>query len=106
MEAIIKTGGHQYRVKEGDVIKVQKLPGEVGTKVKFETVLFLKDGEKITFGAPTVEDAFVEGTVKEQGRDKKITVFFYRHKTRNKKKSGHKQPFTKVQIEKIVAGGE
>lgn len=102
MEAIIKTGGHQYRVKEGDLIKVQKLSGEKGDKVKFDTVLMVKDGEKISFGSPTVKDAYVEGSVKEQGKDKKIIVFFYRHKTRNKKKTGHRQPYTIVQIDRIV----
>jgi large subunit ribosomal protein L21 len=102
MEAIIKTGGHQYRVKEGDTIKVQKIEGEKGTKVKFEEVLLLKDGEKVVVGSPKVENAYVEGTIKEQGREKKIIVFFYRHKTRNKKKQGHRQPYTLVTIEKIV----
>lgn len=102
MEAIIKTGGHQYRVKEGDLIKVQKLPNEKGGKVKFDTVLMLKDGEKLLIGSPTVQNAYVEGIVKEQGKDKKIIVFFYRHKTRNRKKTGHRQPYTMVQIERIV----
>jgi large subunit ribosomal protein L21 len=102
MEAIIKTGGHQYRVKEGDLIKVQKLPNEKGEKVKFETVLMLKEGEKIVLGNPNVKDAYVEGSIKEQGKERKIIVFFYRHKTRNKKKAGHRQPYTMVQIEHIV----
>ena len=102
MEAIIKTGGHQYRVKEGDTIKVQKIDGEKGTKVKFDEVLLLKDGEKVVVGNPQVQNAYVEGTIKEQGREKKIIVFFYRHKTRNKKKQGHRQPYTLVTIDKIV----
>lgn len=102
MEAIIKTGGHQYRVKEGDTIKVQKIDGEKGTKVKFDEVLLLKDGEKVVVGNPKVQNAYVEGTIKEQGREKKIIVFFYRHKTRNKKKQGHRQPYTLVTIDKIV----
>lgn len=104
MEAIIKTGGHQYKVKEGDTIKVQKIEGEVGSKIKFDDVLLLKDGDKVIVGAPKVENAFVEGTIKEQGREKKIIVFFYRHKTRNKKKQGHRQPYTLVTIDKIVGG--
>ncbi|HEM55360.1 MULTISPECIES: 50S ribosomal protein L21 [Caldisericum] len=102
MEAIIKTGGHQYRVKEGDTIKVQKIEGEIGTKVKFDEVLLLKDGEKVVVGNPKVQNAYVEGTIKEQGREKKIIVFFYRHKTRNKKKQGHRQPYTLITIDKIV----
>jgi len=61
-----------------------------------------KDGEKLLVGNPTVQNAYVEGVVKEQGKDKKITVFFYRHKTRNRKKTGHRQPYTMIQIERIV----
>jgi large subunit ribosomal protein L21 len=102
MEAIIKTGGHQFKVKEGDVIKVQKVEGEIGQSVKFEDVLLLKSDEKIIVGSPAVKGAFVEGTIKEQGRDKKIIIFFYRHKTRNRKKTGHRQPYTLIKIEKIV----
>lgn len=102
MEAIIKTGGHQYKIKEGDVIKVQKIEGEVGQSVKFEEVLLLKNEERVTVGSPLVKGAYVEGTIKEQGRDKKIVVFFYRHKTRNRKKNGHRQPYTLVKVERIV----
>ncbi len=103
MEAIIKTGGHQYRIKDGDVIKVQKLEGSVGDTVKFEQVLLIKDGESVKVGTPTVDGAVVEGKIVEQGREKKIIVFFYRNKTRNRKKNGHRQPFTKVKIERIVS---
>ena len=103
MEAIIKTGGHQYRIKDGDVIKVQKLEGSVGDTVKFEQVLLIKDGESVKVGTPTVDRAVVEGKIVEQGREKKIIVFFYRNKTRNRKKNGHRQPFTKVKIERIVS---
>ncbi len=103
MEAIIKTGGHQYRIKDGDVIKVQKLEGSVGDTVKFDQVLLIKDGESVKVGTPTVDGAVVEGKIVEQGREKKIIVFFYRNKTRNRKKNGHRQPFTKVKIERIVS---
>lgn len=103
MEAIIKTGGHQYRIKDGDVIKVQKIEGNVGDTVTFDQVLLIKDGESIKVGTPTVGGAFVEGKIVEQGREKKIVVFFYRNKTRNRKKNGHRQPFTKVKIERIAS---
>ncbi len=103
MEAIIKTGGHQYRIKDGDVIKVQKLEGNVGDTVKFDQVLLIKDGESVKVGTPTLDGAVVEGKILEQGREKKIIVFFYRNKTRNRKKNGHRQPFTKVKIERIVS---
>ncbi len=102
-EAIIKTGGHQYRTKAGDVIKVQKLDGKVGDKVKFDTVLMIRNDDGITIGTPNVENVFVEGSIVEQGREKKITVFYYRNKTRNRKKNGHKQPFTKVKIDRIAS---
>ena len=102
-EAIIKTGGHQYRTKAGDVIKVQKVEGKVGDKVKFDTVLMLKDDGGVAIGTPALENAFVEGSIVEQGREKKIVVFFYRNKTRNRKKNGHRQPFTKVKIERIAS---
>ncbi len=103
MEGIIKTGGHQYRVKSGDVIKVQKLEGEVGDKVKFDDVLLVKNNGDIKIGNPTVKGMSVEGSILEQGREKKIIVFFYRNKTRNRTKNGHRQPFTKVKIERIVS---
>ncbi len=103
MEAIIKTGGHQYRVKDGDVIKVQKLEGSVGDTVKFDQVLLIKDGESVKVGTPTLDGAVVEGKIVEQSREKKVIVFFYRNKTRNRKKNGHRQPFTKVKIERIVS---
>ena len=104
MEAIIKTGGHQYRVKEGDTIKIQKIEGDAGTSVKFDDVLLLKDENQVVVGNPKVENAYVEGTIREQGKDKKIIVFFYRHKTRNRKKQGHRQPYTLVKIDRIVGG--
>jgi large subunit ribosomal protein L21 len=104
MEAIIKAGGHQYRVNEGDSIKVQKIAGETGQVVKFDEVLLIKKDEDVIVGSPKVENAYVEGTITEQGREKKIIVFFYRHKTRNRKKNGHRQPYTLVKITKIVGG--
>jgi len=103
MEAIIKTGGHQYRIKDGDVIKIQKIEGNVGDAVKFDQVLLIKDGESVKVGTPTIDGALVEGKIVEQGREKKIVVFFYRNKTRNRKKNGHRQPFTKVRIERIAS---
>ncbi|MGB9694969.1 MAG: 50S ribosomal protein L21 [Caldisericaceae bacterium] len=104
MEAIIKAGGHQYRVHEGDQIKIQKIDGDVGQAVKFDEVLLLKKEEDIVVGSPKVENAYVEGAIVEQGREKKIIVFFYRHKTRNRKKNGHRQPYTLVKINRIVGG--
>ena len=101
MYAIIKTGGKQYKVAEGDVIYVEKLEGEAGAAVVFDEVLALVDGEKTTFGKPFVAGAKVTAKVVKNGRAKKIVVFKYKSKKNEKKKIGHRQPYTKVQIEKI-----
>ncbi|MFZ5352939.1 MAG: 50S ribosomal protein L21 [Bacillota bacterium] len=101
MYAIIKTGGKQYRVNEGDVITVEKLNVASGEKVMFEEVLAVsKDGE-LKIGAPVVSGARVEATVMQEGKSKKIIVFKYKPKKDYRKKQGHRQPFTKVKIDKI-----
>mgnify|MGYP006309830859 CR=1 FL=1 len=101
MHAVIATGGKQYIVEEGDVIKVEKLDAEDGDKIKFDQVLMLeKDGE-YQFGQPLLADNYVEGVVLRQGRAKKIIVFKYKPKKKYQKKSGHRQSFTEVKIEKI-----
>lgn len=101
MYAIIKTGGKQYRVNEGDVISVEKLDVASGEKVVFDQILVLsKDGE-LQVGAPVVTGAKVEGTVVQQGKEKKVIVFKYKPKKDYRKKQGHRQPFTKIKIEKI-----
>ena len=102
MQAIIVTGGKQYNVKEGDVIYIEKLDNEAGDTVKFEQVLAIIDGEKATFGAPVVEGASVEAKIVKNGKGKKIRVFKYRSKKDSKSLQGHRQPYTKVQIEKIA----
>ena len=102
MNAIIVTGGKQYKVAEGDVLFIEKLEQEAGDVVKFEQVLAIIDGEEATFGAPVVEGASVEAKVIKNGKAKKITVFKYKAKKNEKKKIGHRQPFTKVEITKIA----
>ena len=102
MYAIIVTGGKQYKVQEGDVIFVEKLDAEEGSSVKFETVLAL-GGESFTAGNPTVSGAYVTANVLKNGKEKKITVFRYKSKKNEKRKLGHRQPYTKVQIDKIFA---
>ena len=102
MYAILKTGGKQYKVSEGDVIYIEKLDNEAGDTVKFEQVLAIIDGEKATFGAPVVEGASVEAKIVKNGKGKKIRVFKYRSKKDSKSLKGHRQPYTKVQIEKIA----
>ena len=102
MQAIIVTGGKQYKVSEGDVLFIEKLEAEAGQSVVFDQVLAVLDGDKATFGAPTVEGASVDATVVKNGKGKKIRVFKYRPKKDSKSLQGHRQPYTKVQIEKIA----
>jgi len=99
--AVIATGGKQYKVTEGDVLFIEKLNVEDGEKVTFDKVMALSDGEKITVGAPYVEGATVTANVIKSGKAKKILVMTYKSKKNEKKKQGHRQPYTKVQIEKI-----
>lgn len=103
MYAVIETGGKQYRVSEGDVLFVEKLNVEEGQKITFDAVLAVSDGEKMTFGEPTVKGASVEATVLKNGKAKKVIVFKYRPKKGSKTKQGHRQPYTKVEIGKINA---
>ena len=102
MKAIIVTGGKQYTVAEGDVLFVEKLGVEAEETVKFEQVLAILDGENTKIGAPVVEGAAVEAKVIKNGKAKKITVFKYKPKKNEKKKIGHRQPYTKVEITKIA----
>ena len=104
MYAIIKTGGKQYKVSEGDVIYVEKLGVEDGATVTFDEVLAVGEGDSIKVGAPTVEGASVTAkALVGEGKAKKIIVFKYKPKKGYHKKQGHRQPFTKVVIEKINA---
>jgi len=102
MKAIIVTGGKQYVVAEGDVLYIEKLEAEAEATVKFEQVLAVLDGENSKIGAPVVEGAAVEAKVIKNGKAKKITVFKYKAKKNEKKKQGHRQPYTKVEITKIA----
>ncbi|MDR2615673.1 MAG: 50S ribosomal protein L21 [Oscillospiraceae bacterium] len=100
MTAIIETGGKQYRVSEGDTLYIEKLAAEPGEKVTFDRVLAVL-GETATFGAPTVVGAAVTASVEKNGRAKKIIVYKMRPKKNYRRKQGHRQPYTKVLIEKI-----
>ena len=100
--AVIVTGGKQYKVNEGDVIFIEKLDVEAEDKVTFDKVLALSNGDKFTVGAPYVEGATVEAKVVKNGKGPKIHILKYKPKKDSKKKIGHRQPYTKVQIEKIV----
>ena len=102
MKAIIVTGGKQYTVSEGDVIFVEKLGVEAEETVKFDEVLAVLDGENTKIGTPVVEGAVVEAKVVKNGKGKKIHVLRYKAKKGEKKKIGHRQPYTKVEITKIA----
>ena len=99
--AVIQTGGKQYKVNEGDIIFVEKLDVNDGETVTFDKVMALSTGDDFKVGAPTVEGAKVEATVLKNGKAKKIYVMKYKAKKNEKKKIGHRQPYTKVQITKI-----
>jgi large subunit ribosomal protein L21 len=103
MYAVVNTGGKQYKVREGDTLRIEKIEGEVGSPVSFDRVLMVADGEEVTVGTPVVENATVSGQIVEQGKSKKIIVFKYKRRKRYRRKQGHRQPFTAVKIKAINA---
>ena len=102
MYAVIKTGGKQYRVQQGDVIFVEKLNAQADEAVTFDEVLLVGDADQSKVGTPVVEGAKVEGKVLAQVKGKKIVVYKYKAKKNERKKQGHRQPYTKVEITSIV----
>ena len=103
MYAVIETGGKQYKVTEGQIIEVEKLPGEAGDTVELGRVLMVGDGDQIRAGTPTVEGAKVAATVLGQDRRRKLLVFKYKARERYRRKLGHRQHFTRLRISKIEA---
>jgi len=104
MYAVIKTGGKQYRVSEGQTLRVEKLPASAGDKLSFNPLMFADDAGKVLIGRPTLGAVKVEGEVVEQGRGRKIVLFKYRRRKAYRRKGGHRQPYTAVKITSIVAG--
>ena len=102
MFAVIKTGGKQYLVSPGEKLKIEKLDAQEGKNFVFDQVLLTDDGKKTEIGTPYVKGAKVEAKVLSQGRAKKIIVFKYHSKARYRKKKGHRQPFTEIEIMKII----
>ena len=98
MYAVIETGGKQYRVQEGDVITIEKLVVEAGDKVEFDKVLVIGEGAEIKIGAPYVDGAKVFANVVENGKGKKVIIYKYKSKKDYRKKQGHRQPYTMVEI--------
>ena len=101
MYAIIKTGGKQYKVSEGDLVRVEKLAYEVGETVDFDQVLLVSNDGELKVGSPLVEGAKVSATVEDQNKDKIIVVYKYKPKKQYRKKHGHRQPYTLVKINSI-----
>ncbi|NLV16735.1 MAG: 50S ribosomal protein L21 [Syntrophomonadaceae bacterium] len=102
MYAVIKSGGKQYRVQEGEVIRLEKLGAEVGETVEFDQVLAVKNESGLKVGNPFLAEVKVQGRVLAQDKAKKIIVFKYKAKKNYRKKQGHRQPYTSVRIEKII----
>ncbi|MGF1466956.1 MAG: 50S ribosomal protein L21 [Sandaracinaceae bacterium] len=102
MYAVIKTGGKQYRVAEGDRIRVEKLPGDVGAEITLDEVLML-GGDKVAIGTPRVDGASVRATIVAQDRAKKIIVFKYKRRKNYRRKYGHRQPYTELRITGVEA---
>jgi len=102
MYAVIKTGGKQYRVSEGDRIRIEKLAGEVGSEFTFDEVLML-GGDKVAVGTPTVSGASVKAKIVAQDRAKKIVVFKYKRRKNYRRKNGHRQPYTEIEITGVEA---
>ena len=104
MYAIIETGGKQYKVKEGDIITVEKLGADAGSAYTFDQVLSVVNGETASFGAPYVEGASVSASVIGDGKGKKIVVYKFKSKKNYHRKKGHRQPFTRLKIDSITGG--
>lgn len=106
MLAVIKTGGKQYLVSPGQKIKIEKIDTKEAKEIVFDEVLLLEKGKSLEIGTPQVKGAKVVGKVLGQGRGKKVIVFKYKPKTRYKVKKGHRQPYTEIEILKIISGSQ
>jgi large subunit ribosomal protein L21 len=103
MYAIVNTGGKQYKIKQGDILRVEKIPGEVGSPVSFDKVLMFSDGENVNIGRPVLDNVAVKGHIVDQGKGKKIIVFKYKRRKRYRRKLGHRQQYTEIKIDSIEA---
>lgn len=101
MYAIIQTGGKQYKVTEGSVLKVEKLNAEPGDRLTLDQVLMISDDNSVKVGNPLVPNAQVTAVVIEQGQEKKVVVYKYKRRKNYRRKQGHRQPYTKIKVEKI-----
>ena len=104
MYAVVSTGGKQYKVQEGEVLRIEKIPGNVGDTVSFDRVLMIADGDNVNIGQPVLDNVAVDAHIVEQGKAKKILVFKYKRRKRYRRKQGHRQQYTAVKIDRINAG--
>jgi len=105
MFAIVETGGKQYKVEEGTLLKVERIPGEVDEEIILDRVLALQDGEELYLGNPYLQGSRVKAKIVKQGKNKKIIVFKYKAKKNYRRKKGHRQPFTGIKIQEIILEG-
>jgi large subunit ribosomal protein L21 len=103
MYAVIKTGGKQYKVSEGQTLKIEKLAAEEGAKVDLDQVLMVGDGDNVTVGAPYIEGGKVTATIKSHGKGDKVEIVKFRRRKHHRKHQGHRQEFTEIEINSISA---
>ena len=101
MYAVVSSGGKQYKVQEGEILRVEKISGDIGTPVSFDRVLMFSDGENVNIGQPVLENISVKGHIVEQNKAKKIIVFKYKRRKRYRRKQGHRQHYTAIKIDSI-----
>ncbi|MFO8049191.1 MAG: 50S ribosomal protein L21 [Desulfosudaceae bacterium] len=101
MYAVVATGGKQYRVEKDQVLRIEKIPGDIGEAVSFDKILLFSDGNNLEIGQPMLDNVSVSGHIVEQRRDKKIIVFKYKRRKRYRRKNGHRQAYTAVKIDAI-----
>lgn len=102
MYAVIQSGGKQYTVRPGETLTVEKLDGEVGSSIELTDILMVADGDSVTIGTPTVAGARVVADIVEHGKGKKVVVFKYKPKIRYRKRTGHRQQFTRLTVKEII----
>ena len=105
MYAIVSSGGKQYKVQKGEILRVEKIPGDIGASVSFDKVLMFSNGENVNIGQPVLENVAVNGHIVEQGKVKKIIVFKYKRRKGYRRKQGHRQQYTAVKIDNIAQNG-
>jgi len=104
MYAVVKTGGKQYRVEQGQTIRVERLDGDVGSSVEIPDVLLLADGDNVTIGRPLVKGARVSAQITQQAKHRKVLIYKYKRRKGYRRKQGHRQPYTALKITAIEAG--